>query len=80
MSLKQLRTIKDSTPRCLCLLSTALWIKEIALGIKVVSKKLMEDEGLEMDFGLLMHFTFSQMSFSNDSIVEVPPSLKKKKK
>lgn len=73
MGMKQIRTIKDSTPLCLCLISTALWIKEIASGIQVVSKILMEDEGLEMGFGLLMHFTFFKMSFSNYFIVDVPP-------
>lgn len=73
MGMKQIRTIKDSTPLCLCLISTALWIKEIASGIKVVSKKLMEDEGPETGFGLFVHFTFCKMSFSNYFIVDVLP-------
>lgn len=50
-------------------------------GDQSCQQKLTEDEGLEMDFGLLMHFTFFQVSFSNGSLVDVIPSfyLKKKK-
>lgn len=52
------RAIKDSIPWCLCIVPTARWIKETAPGIRVVSRKRTDDEGLEMDFGLLTCFTF----------------------
>lgn len=56
--MKQLKSNKRQRSSRLCIASTALWIMDATLGIKVFSKKRIEDEGLIMDFGLLMHFMF----------------------
>ena len=79
IDLKQ-RAIKDNTPWCLYITSTGLWIKEITLGTNQGEQKTYR-KGRTWD-GLcpLIHFMLFQMSFSNNSTLDISLSSYQKKK